>query len=108
MGAGKVGTRSALKTRITPSAYADLRSIRDFISQDSPSSARKTIEIIAEIVDQCALQPLAGRIVPEYDNPKIRERIWGSYRIIYRLQVDILEVIAIYHASRDLRIMGTE
>jgi plasmid stabilization system protein ParE len=44
--------------------------------------------------------PLAGSIVPEYQNPSLRERIVGKYRIVYRLGDNLIEVVRIAHASR--------
>lgn len=41
-----------------------------------------------------------GRIVPETNDPNIRELILGNYRIVYRLKFDTPEILTIYHSSR--------
>ncbi len=38
--------------------------------------------------------PYSGRKVPEYDRDDLREVIEGSYRIIYRILSDQIDVIA--------------
>ena len=45
--------------------------------------------------------PRMGRMVPEIDNPAVRKIIWLKYRIIYRIQFDQIEIITIFHGSRD-------
>jgi toxin ParE1/3/4 len=92
-----------MKVRIVPSAHADFRSIFTYISRDSPAHARRTITRIVEIVDDLSHHPQAGRVVPEYGDPNLRERRHKSYRIIYRIRGDVAEVISIFHTSRLLR-----
>lgn len=46
--------------------------------------------------------PLAGRIVPELADPTLRERFVYSYRIIYRVQNDIVTIAAVIHGRRML------
>jgi toxin ParE1/3/4 len=48
---------------------------------------------------QIAEFPLSGRRVPEYDIDQIREVIEGSYRIIYYIKPDQIDVIAVIHGS---------
>lgn len=59
----------------------DLRLIYDYISIDSPFYAERFISKIISRVDQLENMPLSGRIVPEKDDPSIRELIEGNYRI---------------------------
>jgi plasmid stabilization system protein ParE len=44
--------------------------------------------------------PEMGRIVPEYKNPSLREKILGDYRIVYRLKENSIEIVIIVHGSR--------
>jgi len=44
--------------------------------------------------------PKSGRIVPEYGEPSLRERIYQGYRIVYRLRADAVEIVAICHGAR--------
>ena len=44
--------------------------------------------------------PLAGRIVPEFDDESIREVFAYDYRIIYRVEQDEVIVAAVIHGKR--------
>ena len=45
--------------------------------------------------------PLSGRLVPEYEEYKVREVIEPPYRIIYRLVADRhVDVLAVIHGAR--------
>ena len=46
--------------------------------------------------------PELGRIVPEYDDPGIRELIVGAYRVVYRYheEQNLVRVVGVVHSSR--------
>jgi len=48
--------------------------------------------------------PKLGRIVPEYNNPDLREVIYKNYRIIYLIKRQQLEIISVIHGSRKLNL----
>lgn len=50
--------------------------------------------------EQIGAFPFSGRSVPEYDLPEVREIIEASYRIIYFINENQVEVIAVIHSSR--------
>jgi len=62
-----------------------LREIVTYISQDSPTYAVATAGRIADVVEHLRRLPRLGRIVPEYENERIRELVVGSYRIVYHV-----------------------
>lgn len=49
--------------------------------------------------------PRSGRIVPEFENPELREVIYGNYRIVYRVigSNEDIEILAVVHGARDMR-----
>jgi toxin ParE1/3/4 len=47
--------------------------------------------------------PRLGRMVPDYNDESIRELIVGGYRVVYRVSGERVRVVAVSHASRDLR-----
>jgi len=53
---------------------------------------------------QLARFPESERIVPEYNDPYLREVLVPPYRLIYRLQSgrDRVQIIAVVHSSRML------
>jgi toxin ParE1/3/4 len=46
--------------------------------------------------------PELGRIVPEYENQRLREIIFHPYRIVYRVNHDrkICEIARVWHSAR--------
>ena len=87
----------------TEFALADLKSIHEYISQDSRTYASKFIEKLIKRVDQLETFPKSGRIVPEFGNSTIRELIEGSYRIVYKISSDHIGIVRIHHSARKLK-----
>lgn len=67
----------------TIQAVEDLVAIAEYISRDSMKYARRQVSILRQRVKILIKHPESGRVVPELDNPAIRELIQGNYRIIY-------------------------
>ena len=86
--------------RWSPKAASHLEQICEYIAIDSEIYARIFAKKVLSLVEGIVLFPEAGRIVPEYNDPKLRERICGNYRIVYRLKNDAVEIAAICHGSR--------
>jgi len=55
-----------------------------------------------QAVVQLCEHPHIGRMVPEFGDPAIRERIIAPYRVLYLLQADVVYVLGIYHGRRQL------
>ena len=43
-----------------------------------------------------------GRVVPEFGQQDLHEVLVAPYRIIYRLKDDLIEVVRVWHAARDM------
>ena len=84
----------------TPQAIEDLEAIRDYVARDSEHYAALLAERLFSSVDHLAAFPEAGRIVPEFQRPELRETILGSYRVVYRLRADRVEVLTVFHGAR--------
>jgi len=87
----------------TLQAKHDLKSIADYISNDSKRYAKLQVVKIRTKTTILKSHLKIGKIVTEIDNHNIRELIEGNYRIIYKIvsekQIDIL---TIHHSARDL------
>lgn len=84
-------------------AIEDLRSLHDYISQDSKVYADRFIDkLIFESWPTGEISQ-SGRIVPEFNTEVIRELIEGNYRIIYRINLDHVGIVRIHHAARPLK-----
>lgn len=78
----------------SPLALERVEDIAQYIAEDKPSAAAEWVEGIFDTVERLSDFPESGRIVPEVGGRRIREVIFGAYRIIYsvRDQIDILTV----------------
>ena len=72
-------------------------------TRDSPFYAGLFAKKIDAIATGLAQFPRAGRVVPEYGDEAIRERIYQNYRIVYRLKSDTIEIVAVTHGASPLR-----
>ncbi|MBN2012809.1 type II toxin-antitoxin system RelE/ParE family toxin [candidate division KSB1 bacterium] len=66
-------------------AYYRLREIKHFISKHSPEWATKFQNFLISKVKPLSSHPQMERIVPEKQDPSIRELIVNHYRIIYKI-----------------------
>ena len=92
-----------VKIRWTSQALSDIDSIAEYISKDSHYYAQMFVVKIFESVESIQTFPGAGRIVPEINNPDIREIVLGNYRIIYRHSSKLVEILTVYHSARLLK-----
>lgn len=92
------------KIKWSKDSIADLKEICKFIALDSPYYAKIFFERVFEMVEHLELFPEIGRQVPESNDPKVRELIYKSYRIIYQIKDDFLEIITVIHGSRLLKL----
>jgi len=87
----------------TSQAKDDLKSIADFIKQDSEKYARLQISRIRSRTQILKTHRNSGRIVPEFDNSNIRELIVGRYRIVYKnVSESRIDILTIHHSARDM------
>ncbi len=92
----------AYKIRWSPRAILNLEEICNYIARDSEHYASLFAKKVIAIVKNIPQFPKAGRIVPEYKDENLREKIYQNYRIVYRLKDDIIEIVAICHGARPL------
>lgn len=88
--------------RWSPQSARDLEAIRDYIATESPRYAALVVERIMGAVERLTAFPESGRIVPERNDPTIREVIVKPYRVVYRLRPGLVEVVTVFRASRIL------
>jgi plasmid stabilization system protein ParE len=78
----------------SPLALERVEDIALYIAEDNPEVAAKWVDDLFFSVERLADFPESGRIVPEVGSRRIRELIFGAYRVIYSVkrQVDILTI----------------
>ena len=84
----------------TDSSLVDLQLIYDYISNGAETYAPVFISELIGKVESIPDFPEIGRKVPEKENKNIREIIFSSYRIIYTISSDRIEVVSIVHQRR--------
>lgn len=82
-------------------AKLDLKQIHDYIARDSKFYAQKVSLEIVEKSEKLNSFPEVGRVVPEIADPKIRELLIYSYRLIYEVFPDRVEILALIHSKRN-------
>ncbi len=90
----------ALKIVWSPKAAENLEEICLYISRDSEYYSSLFAKKVIDIIESIPNFPKRGRIVPEYGDENLREKIYGDYRIVYRIKDESIEIAAICHGSR--------
>ena len=88
----------------SPQAVEDVKAIRSYVARDSQHYANLLVERIVAAVDRLEVFPLSGRVVPEVGDESLREVVYGSYRIVYRLKPEAVEIVTVFHSARVLRL----
>ena len=86
----------------SPLALDRITEIAEYISDDSPVSAEKWVDSVFKKVSRLKRYPESGRIVPELSISRIREIIYGNYRIIYRIKQEFIIVLTVRHGRQIL------
>jgi plasmid stabilization system protein ParE len=81
-------------------AQGHLRAIHNYIAADSPRHAQRVVDRITRRTEMLKSMPCLGAEVPEYADESIREVLFRSYRIIYRILPDRIDVLAVIHGAQ--------
>ena len=92
----------ARKVTWTESAWIDLEEVADYIAKDSPHYAGAFIREVRDAARSLAYLAERGRIVPEFNDPLIRELIVKTYRLIYQVTERTTYILGFIHGARDL------
>ena len=84
----------------SPQALEDLEMIAEYIARDSDFYARAVVQAVVESARSLGTMPNCGRVVPEFGDPRIRERLIYSYRLIYRIETERVLIVAVIHGQR--------
>jgi toxin ParE1/3/4 len=87
---------------VRETAVENLSGIYNYIAQTSTQYASRVVDRITRRSEQIAKFPFSGRVVPEFETEQIREVIEDSYRIIYYIKPEQIDVIAVIHGSQQI------
>ncbi len=87
---------------LTPQSEDDLAHIVRYIAKDNPDHARAFGNLLIDKAFSIGTLPERGRVVPELNDPSVREIIHEPYRIIYEIFHDptVIYVLRFWHAAR--------
>jgi len=91
-----------MKVHWTDTAEAHLDDIYAYIARDSKAYALRTVDRITKRSKQISTFPQSGRKVAEYNSERVREVFSGSYRIIYYIKSDQIDIIAVLHEAMNV------
>ena len=89
-----------MKVHWTEAAERDLVEIYEYIASDSSRYALRMIDRITSRSERIAEFPHSGAMVPKYNRADLREVFEGSYRIIYRIKPEQIDVLTVIHGAR--------
>lgn len=89
-----------MRVNWTETAIEHLSKIYEYVAQNSPTYAQRTVDQLTRRSQQIAQFPHSGRAVPELDLPQVREVLEGPYRIIYRIRPERIDVLAVIHGAQ--------
>lgn len=92
-----------LPIRWSPRAARHLEESYAYIEQDSVRYAVLFAQRVLRTVESISENPRLERMVPEYEEENLRERIYQGRRIIYRVKEDAIEIAAICHGARRIQ-----
>jgi toxin ParE1/3/4 len=85
----------------TESARAALDDVITHIAQDSRDAALRVLVAALDTASSLDLFSERGRIVPELNQPDLRELFVFDYRLLYRVRPEEVIVVAYLHGARD-------
>ena len=89
----------------TDAARHDLEEIADYILRESRSAALRLIERVEQQATTLETMPRRGRVPPELIRFRVHlyhELLVAPYRLIYRVDADVVTVLAVFDGRRDL------
>jgi toxin ParE1/3/4 len=83
-------------------ALSDLERIVAYIALDDVVAAERVGNQLLDAALSLTSFPERGRVVPEFLRPQLREIVFRSYRIIYRMNTvdNSLEIVRFWHGAR--------
>jgi len=92
----------AFKLIWSATAREDLHEVVSFIAQDNRAVAESFGYLLMSKVDLLPQFPEMGRVVPEFADSNLREIVFRSYRIIYRVDPSkqFIAIARVWHGAR--------
>jgi toxin ParE1/3/4 len=95
-----------LPVRWARAASLDLIEIVEFIKGDRPEAARKLGHSFLTVASRLRRNPRQGKVVPELLEKGVadyRQLIVSSYRLLYTIRTEFIDVVAVIDGRRDVQ-----
>ena len=91
----------AFQVLVTEIANEDLANLVRYIARDNPAAAERFGLALLEKLKLLREHPMLGHVVPERDEPNLREIIHPPFRVVYRVREpeQIVEVLRFWHGA---------
>ncbi len=91
--------------RFAESALSDLQEIKAwYTGEQVPEVGDRLVADIFTRIKALAAHPELGRIVPEFEQPFLRELIHPPFRIVYRRDPRLVRIVRVWRSERLLRL----
>ena len=95
-----------LPVRLAQAASLDLIEVVEFIKRDRPDAARKIGRGFLTEASRLRRNSRQGKVVPELLEKGIadyRQLVVSSYRLIYAIRTEFIDVVAVIDSRRDVQ-----
>jgi len=83
------------------SALRDLEAMRDYYREQQVSEiGERFLREILALAETLPDYPDRGRMVPEFDQPNLRELIHPPFRIVYRRDPSRIQIVRVWRSER--------
>ena len=87
------------------SALRDLEEVRRwYMEQGVPEVGTRLVSEVFQRVEALASHPDMGRVVPEFEQPFLRELIHPPFRIVYRRDAQRVRIVRVWRSERLLHL----
>ncbi|MDH3772014.1 MAG: type II toxin-antitoxin system RelE/ParE family toxin [Nitrospirota bacterium] len=96
---------SPMVISFTESALRDLEEVRIwYMEQGVPDVGTRLVAEVFQRVQALADHPDMGRVVPEFDQPFLRELIHPPFRVVYRRDPQRVRIVRVWRSERRLHL----
>jgi len=89
-----------MKVKFTPSARGQFLDAIEYITEDNPPAAQRVKVKVEKALTRLLTFPTSGRKIPEFPELPHRELVVDPYRIFYRVEGDVVWVVAVWHGAQ--------
>src|SRR4051812_27501056 len=90
-----------MKIKFTPSARGQFLDTIEHITEENPLGAQRLRARVEKELKRLIAFPNAGRRIPEFPELPHRKLVVNPYRVFYRVDEDVIWVVAFWRTSQD-------